>query len=81
MAQLIVRNLETEVKLRLQHRAARHGQSMEEEAREILRNALKDDGVSSGLGTEIAALFETIGLETEISELRGHAVKPAEFDR
>ena len=44
MAQLVVRNLEVEVKARLQRRARRHGRSTEEEVREILRNAVKDEG-------------------------------------
>ena len=80
MAQILVRNLESQLKLRLQRRAKQHGRSMEEEAREILRNALRDSEVSaSGLGTEIAALFAESGLEEEISELRGYKVKPAGF--
>ena len=37
MAQLIVRNLETEIKILLKERAAKHGWSMEEEVRQILR--------------------------------------------
>jgi len=81
VAQLIVRNIETEVKMRLQRRAALHGRSMEEEARDILRDALKEEmPPAGGLGTEIAALFQTIGLDTGIPELRGFAVKPAEFE-
>ena len=39
MAQILVRNIEQDVKTRLQRRAQRHGRSMEEEVREILRNA------------------------------------------
>jgi len=81
MAQLIVRNLENQIKARLQRRAKRHGLSMEEEVRDILRNALKEEDASvSGLGTEIAALFRGNGLDQEIPELRGHAVKPATFE-
>lgn len=82
MAQLVVRNLEDAVKKRLQRRAARHGRSMEEEARDILRNALKqDEAPQRGLGTEIAAMFRKSGLDADIAELRGHRAKPAEFDR
>ena len=82
MAQLIVRNLESEVKERLQLRASRHGRSMEEEVRDILRNAVKDDYCHStaGLGSELAALFAGIGLDAEIAELRGHVIRPAAFD-
>ena len=82
MAQVIVRNLENEVKERLRQRAIRHGHSMEEEVRDILRDAVKDEGRHpiAGLGSEIAALFAGIGLEVDITELRGHAIKPATFD-
>lgn len=37
MASITIRNLDDEVKRRLRVRAAEHGRSMEEEAREILR--------------------------------------------
>jgi plasmid stability protein len=71
MAQVIVRNLEDTVKRKLQRRAARHGRSMEEEVRDILRNAVKEEGRHrKGLGTEIAALFKGIGLDRPISKLR-----------
>jgi plasmid stability protein len=78
MAQILVRDIEDDVKERLQRRAARHGRSMEAEIRDILRNVVKEDNFSAGgLGTEIAALFEGIGLRDgeEIPELRGHAIK------
>jgi plasmid stability protein len=56
MAQVIVRNLEESVKRKLKRRAVRHGHSMEEEIRDILRNAVKDEGRNrKGLGTEIGA--------------------------
>ena len=81
MAQVIVRKLEETVKRKLQRRAARHGRSMEEEIRDILRNAVKDEGrPRKGLGTEIAELFKGVGLEEPIRELRGYPVKPAKLD-
>lgn len=73
MAQLVVRNLEQSVKTRLQRRARRHGRSMEEEVREILRDATKDEGGQrKGLGTEISELFSGIRLKEgeEFPELR-----------
>ena len=77
MAQVIVRNLEDAVKRKLQRRAARHGRSMEEEVRDILRDAVKDEGrPHKGLGTEIATLFKGIGLDEPIPELHGYPVKP-----
>ena len=82
MAQFVVRNIEKDVKVRLQRRAARHGRSMEEEVRDILRNAVNEqDAAAGGLGTEIASLFGKVGLEEDILELRGYQTKPARFDR
>jgi plasmid stability protein len=81
MAQVIVRNLDDAVKRKLQRRAARHGRSMEEEIRDILRDAVKEDkGRRGGFGTESAKLFRGIGLEEPIRELRGFPVKPPKFD-
>ena len=81
LPQILVRNLEVQLKDRLQRRAKRHGRSMEEEAREILRNALREEETHSlGLGSEIAALFRGHGLEQDIPEIRGHAVKPPQFE-
>ena len=81
MAQFVVRNIETEVKSRLQRRAKRHGRSMEEEVRDILRNAAKEEeSPVRGLGTEIASLFTEIGLDVDIRELRGHPITPASLD-
>lgn len=81
MAQFVVRNLEDTVKERLQRRARRHGRSMEEEVREILRQAAHTDSVpAGGLGTEIAALFSKRGLLSGISEMRGRKVTPATFE-
>jgi plasmid stability protein len=73
MAQLLVRNLEDGVKAKLQRRAKRHGRSMEEEVREILRDATKGEESSrKGLGTRISSRFRKIGLRKgeEIPELR-----------
>jgi antitoxin FitA len=42
MSSITIRNLESNVKNQLRMRAARHGRSMEEEARDILRAALAE---------------------------------------
>ncbi len=82
MAQLVVRNLEEDVKARLRRRAARNKRSMEEEAREILRHALRQEyRPARGLGSEISAMFAKCGLEEDIPELRGHRIEPPLFDR
>ncbi|MFY9843485.1 MAG: Arc family DNA-binding protein [Terriglobales bacterium] len=81
MAQFVVRNIEDAVKVQLQRRARRNGRSMEEEIRDILRNAtVKEPAPTGGLGNEIAGLFTKVGLEADIPELRGHMVKPFDFE-
>jgi plasmid stability protein len=44
-AALTIRKLEETVKSQLRMQAAAHGRSMEEEAREILKNALNKSGI------------------------------------
>lgn len=86
MAQLVVENLEDEVKEKLQELARSHGRSVEEEAREILRGAVLQQtppDASQGLGSRIAARFAGIGLteEEKIQELRGWSIRSPDFDR
>lgn len=81
MAQLVVRNIEEGVKALLQRRAASHARSMEEEVRDILRNAVKDEGEPlQRLGSRLSQRFSAIGLEEDIPEMRGMAAIPASFD-
>jgi antitoxin FitA len=81
MAQFVVRNVENGVKARLQRRARRNGRSMEEEVRDILRNAVHEPDIpAGGLGTEISGLFAKAGLDADIPELRGHEIEPASFE-
>jgi antitoxin FitA len=81
MAQLLVRQLDDDVKAKLQRRARRHGRSTEEEVREILRNAVREEGVAqTPLGSRLAARFSRVGLTEEIPELRGEPARPADLD-
>ena len=82
MAQIIVRDLEDSVKTRLKRRAEQHGRSMEEEVRDILRNAAKEENQPSPrLGSRIAARFSKTGLVTDLPELRGQLPRPADFGK
>ena len=83
MAQLVVRNIEESVKVRLQERARRKGKSMEAEARDILRNAvLVETADATGLGSRIAARFKGIGVDLDqtIEELRKEPIRAPHFD-
>ena len=84
MAQLIVRNIEDEVKERLAQRARAHGHSMEEEARRILRDAVNittQPAEKPGLGTQLAQHFAEYGLDgEELPEMKGQQARPAIFE-
>ena len=82
VAQIIVRNLEDAVRDRLRARAVRHGRSMEEEVRLILRAAVAAGGrAEQPVGRRIAARFAKVGFESEIDELRGTPAMPAALRR
>ena len=80
MAQILVRQLDEDVKLALQRRARAHGRSTEEEVREILRDAVHGDSPAPvALGSTIAERFRGLGLTDDIAELRGHPARGAEL--
>ncbi len=80
MAQLVVRNIEDSLKANLKRRARRHGHSMEEEVREILRDALKhEDRSAPGLGTRLRRRFADLGLTLEVTQFKGEPIRPARF--
>lgn len=81
MAQLLVRQLDDEVKRALQRRARAHGRSTEEEVREILRQAARsEEGSPVRLGSAIAARFREVGVDADLPEIRGHPVRGADFE-
>ncbi len=60
---LTIRNLDEDLKASLRVRAALHGQSMEEEVRCILRQALSQPQPSTGLGQRLVKRFQSLGTE------------------
>jgi len=80
VAQIIVRGLEDDIKARLKRLADRHGRSMEEEVRDILRNAAKAENKPlPKLGSRIAARFAKVGLTVDLPQLRGQHPRSADF--
>jgi antitoxin FitA len=62
VASITIRNLDETTKARLRVRAAQHGRSMEEEARTLLRAALKDrPTVGGNLAEAIRTRFGHLG--------------------
>jgi antitoxin FitA len=63
MANLTIRNLDDELKSLLRQQAARHGCSMEQEARDILRRAVQTQPTGTGFAQRIHRRFA--GLKAE----------------
>jgi plasmid stability protein len=62
MASITIRKLDEKTKARLRLRAARHGRSMEEEARTLLRSALQtEESPERNLAESIASRFRRLG--------------------
>lgn len=60
MASLIIRNLDEITKQALRLRAARHGVSMQEEARRILKSALAGTQLPTRLGSHLRERFRAV---------------------
>lgn len=80
MASITVDNIDDGLKQRLRVRAAGHGRSMEEEAREILRevvgNGIPPDDLAAAIRERVAALG---GVDLDIPE-RESMREPIRFD-
>lgn len=76
MAQLLVRDIETDVVRELKVRAARNGHSAEEEHRQILREALGSKGPGQSLKEMLLAMPDAgEDRDFERPEDRGRAVE------
>lgn len=61
MPAITVRNIDDSVKDALRIRAAKHGRSMEQEVREILARAVREEEPSLGLASSIFERFRAEG--------------------
>lgn len=80
MASITIRNLDDGLKRRLRVRAAEHGRSMEEEAREILREAIGKPVVPTNLGEAIHLKFAALGGVELVLPPREPMPEPPAFD-
>jgi plasmid stability protein len=83
MASLTIRHLDDATQARLRARAEQHGRSMEDEAREILENAVAEDKperVPGNLADRIRELVEPFG-GFELPEIKRELPRdPPTFD-
>jgi plasmid stability protein len=76
VAQLLVRDIESDVVRELKIRAARHGRSAEEEHRQILRKALRSQGPARSLKEFLLEMPDVGGdADFERPEDRGRPVE------
>jgi len=71
MASITIRNLDDGIKQRLRVRAAEHGRSMEEEARDILRRVMEESPPPRDLSAAIRARIapaNRVNLELPVRE-------------
>ena len=76
MATMTIRNLDDQLKQRLRVRAATHGRSMEDEARDILRTALATQPSAPSLIEAIRGRIEPLG-GVEVDIPAREAIRPA----
>ncbi|WP_296615460.1 hypothetical protein [Sphingomonas sp.] len=78
---MTIRNLDNALKVRLCVRAAVHGRSMEDEARDILRSALVTEERAQGLISSIRARLGAVGGGIDLALPKREAMRePIEFD-
>jgi len=63
MANLTIRNVDDDIKSLLRQQAARHGCSMEQEARDILRRAVSVQPAGAGFAERIHQRFKGLNAE------------------
>lgn len=82
MASITIRNLDNQIKNRLRVQAARHGHSMEEEARNILSSALSEEPKQAeNLAEAIRKRFAPLG-GVELPELTREEIRePVDFKK
>jgi plasmid stability protein len=78
MAALSIRDLDDQVKARLQVRAAQHGRSMEAEVRAILTDAVADTYPGFGLAQALMSRFAD--LDADDVELPARTLSPRAAD-
>lgn len=79
MASLTIRNLDNNLKSQLRQRAARHGRSMEAEARTILSQTLNAPNGEQNLAVAIHSRFESLKIDSLPIPQRQPVRTPPEF--
>jgi antitoxin FitA len=81
MASITIRNLDDDIKRRLRVRAAMHGRSMEEEARDILRRVMTESTPPRNLAAAIRSRLTPAARAEVTLPTREPMRQPPNFDR
>ncbi len=84
MASVIVRNIDDDIKIKLQMRAKRNGHSLEAELRLVLKEAvIGEDTKIEGFGTRFSKVFAPYNLtEADFESLPRHVARePIDFSK
>ncbi|MEZ5785388.1 MAG: plasmid stabilization protein [Xanthobacteraceae bacterium] len=81
MADLLIRNLDPELKRRLQARARAHNRSLSEEAQQLLKDVLRSPEAKRKLGTEMLNLIRPEDRGDDlVFKVPGELGPPPEFE-
>jgi len=70
VAQILIRRIDDELMVRLEQRAALNSHRVQDEVRQILRDAVMENNPPIiGIGSRLAARFRQCGLETGLVEI------------
>lgn len=83
MASVLIRNIDDDVKTKLQNRAKRNGHSLEAELRVVLKEAVETETIATeGFGTRFAKIFAPYNLtEADFEPLPRHTREPIDFSK
>jgi plasmid stability protein len=80
MTDLLIRDIDPNLKRRLEARARRNGRSLSEEAKNLISRALAESQPGRGLGSTLVELFKSVG-PIEIEERRAETPRrPPNFE-
>jgi plasmid stability protein len=81
MSDLLIRDIDPELKRRLEERAQKHNHSLSDEAKDLLRRALTIQSGGRKLGTLIRQLLPPESRSNDfVFEIPGEAAPPPDFE-
>jgi len=80
MVDLLIRNVSSGLKKKLESSARKHRRSLSEEAKRLLDEGLVEKRVSKPLGTALVEHFKDVAVEDFVAELDALPRRPPDFE-